>query len=120
MAAGAFLVYGGWAAYTNWEYGLTISLVSAFTQGTISFLVTAFLTLILEHIFHSIDSAALRFIVTALGAQTVVALMTFTAHYIVGTPEILITMAPSFVVSSIYCILYTTGLHIRDRQPASG
>ena len=77
MATGAFLVYGGWAAYTNWEYGFAISLVSAITQGTISFLVTAFLTLILEQIFQSIDSRVLRFIVTALGAQTVVALMTF-------------------------------------------
>lgn len=118
MATGAFLVYGGWAAYANWEYGLATWLLSAATQGTISFLITAFLTLILEHIFHSITSVVLRFLVTALGSQTVVALMTFTAHYIVGTPEILITMAPSFIVSTTYCILYTTGLHIRARQHA--
>ena len=118
MAAGAFVLYGGWAAYANRAYGLATAFKAAVTQGAISFLVTLFMTLILEFIFHSIGPKFLRFIVTAVGTQTVVAVMTFTVHYIVGTPEILVTMAPSFIVSSTYSILYTTGLHIRDRQRA--
>ena len=116
MAAGAFVVYGGWAAYANHSYGLVTSLVSGVTQGTISFLVTAFMTLILETIFHSIGSKVLRFVVTALGAQAMVACATFTVHYIVGTPKIIVTMTPSFIVSSIYSVAYTTGMHLRDRR----
>ena len=116
MAVGAFIAYGGWAAYANHRYGLTTALVSALAQGTISFLVTAFMTLILEAIFYRFAAGALRFVVTAIGAQVVVALVTFTVHYVVGTPEIIVTMTPSFIVSSIYSVVYTTGMHIRDRR----
>src|ERR1700748_1802719 len=98
MSSGAFVVYGGWAAYANRSYGLGTCLVSAVTQGAISFLATAFMTLILEAIFRSIESKVLRFVVTAVGAQAVVVLPTFTAHYLMGTPEIILTMTPSFIV----------------------
>lgn len=116
MAVGAFIAYGGWAVYANYRHGLATSLVSALTQGIISFLVTAFMTLILEAIFYRFAAGALRIVVTAVGAQAAVALVTFTIHYVVGTPEIIVTMTPSFIVSSIYCVVYTTGMHIRDRR----
>jgi hypothetical protein len=119
MAAIAFLAYGAWAAYANWDHGAAAYVPSALTQGVISFLVTAFLTLGMEAVFRRMRPGWARFGVTALGPQTGVAIATATAHYAVGTPEILTTMAPSLILGTLFCALYTAGLVARARASAN-
>jgi hypothetical protein len=120
IAAGAFIVYSGWAVYANWEYGFHKCFVASLTQGTISFLSTAFMTMGMEEVFHRMDTGVLRFITTALGPQTMVAIITATSHYVVGTPEILVTMAPSLIIGTTFCILYTARMQVGYHQRAQG
>jgi hypothetical protein len=117
IAAGSFVAYGSWAAFANWAHGPRVYVVSGLTQASISFVVTATLALGMEAVFRRLRSGLLRFVVTALGPQSAVAALTAAAHWAVGTPEILMTMAPSLIVGAVFCLLYTAGLEARARTP---
>lgn len=104
------IVYGGWAVYANASHGDTVALRAGVVQGSYSLLLTFVMTLATEGLYR-----ALSLVYGGLyWLMMIVCLSLFTTaygiHYLVGTPEILMTILPGFVIGSIYTLVYVLGL----------
>jgi len=111
-----FIGYGGWALGCNLSHGLNTGLQSGLVQGTLSFVITVVSNLLMENLYRVTGN---RFITIAASIFTFVG-TSFTVNYLVGTPEILLTIAPGAVIGSFYTISYVTALHkIRQKGVAN-
>lgn len=110
MGMVAFTFYGAWAAWANHEHGATTIAIAALTQGTLSFTVTTLVTTAMIETFRRISGRRARFLLTASGPMAAVLLIMATVHWLVGTPNVWQTIAPSALFGSIYCVAYTWSL----------
>ncbi len=109
-----FAFYGSWAIFVNFMHGKESALKAGLVQGGYSFILTFFMTLLLEAIFHR----ALRF----LGMQMLAILLTvfvscsivfsgsWLVNYLSGTPEIFNTVILGYIFGGLYSMAYTVGL----------
>jgi len=115
-----FLAMGAWAVFANRAHLLPQALLAGLVQGTISGTLTLFLKKGLERMSAMFFKArqsdegqgrnvAALFIPPVITA-TAIATILFTAHTLVGTPEILATIAVPLTVSTSYAILYNLRL----------
>ncbi|RZJ95704.1 MAG: hypothetical protein EON88_10060 [Brevundimonas sp.] len=105
----AFLAMGGWALFANSGHGLAAAWLPALSQGVLSGLITLVLKRALEAMsgrFPGVLSYALPPAITA-GA---VLLLLASVHKLIGTPEILRTIAVPWSVSTLYAIIYSATL----------
>ena len=110
-----FIGYGGWALGCNLSHGLDMGLKSGFVQGTISFFITIVSNLLMETVYRFTGSRVITIVTsifTFVGTS-------FTVNYIVGTPEILLTIAPGALIGSIYTISYVATLHKVEKAKAT-
>ena len=112
MAFG-FLLMGGWALFANRHHGLA-AWPPAIAQGTISALLTGVIKRALEWFggrFHGQLAFALPPFATATGVlATLVAV-----HSLIGTPELVTTIAFPWSLSTLYAIVYNAAL-VRARK----
>ncbi len=100
------LLYGTWAYIAN-DIG---ALQSALTQGSMSFTFTFFVAFYLEIANQKADSfKALVLYCVALITFLVVAQISI--HYMINTENILATVTPSFVIGTVYIVLYLLHLN---------
>ena len=115
MAFG-FLLMGGWALFANRDHGLAAAWLPALAQGTISALLTGVIKRALEAMNGRV-SGPLAFVLpplaTALGVLTVLAVV----HRLIGTPELVTTIAFPWSLSTLYAIVYNAAL-VRSRRAA--
>ena len=111
----AFLLYGSWAVFANWEYGLKKSLTAGLVQGIVSFLTTTFIMLLMIWLFELGRSSLTRFLYAVTGTNAIAISGMVCAHLIVGTPDILQTILPSMVVGFSLTVVYSSA---RLRQEA--
>ena len=112
MLAGlaGFAAYGGWAVYANWSHGETIAYRSGLVQGSYSFVLTWVMTLVTEWLFRVIPATPFR-VVWLMGIVTPILFATaYGINYAAGTPEILMTITPGFIIGSTYTLVYVMGL----------
>lgn len=114
-----FVGYGGWAWFANYDHGADIAMRSGLIQGGYSLVLTFLMTIVTEYLFtiwqhHS--SAAIR---TTLLVSTILFCSAYTIHMLVGTPEILMTITPGFVIGTIYTYVYVLGLHASSKSNPS-
>ncbi|ANP47247.1 hypothetical protein [Candidatus Viadribacter manganicus] len=113
-----FIAMGAWAVFANRDYPLAQALLAGFVQGLISGTLTLFLKKGLERMsamfFRARAAEGGRnvsaLIVPPLVTATAIATILTTAHALAGTPEILVTIAVPFTVSTSYAILYNLRL----------
>jgi len=115
-----FVLMGAWAVFANRAHPLPQALLAGLVQGTISGTLTLFLKKGLERMsamfFRARQSdegqgrnmAAL--FVPPLITATLIFIILFTAHTLAGTPELALTIAVPFTVSTTYAILYNLRL----------
>lgn len=109
-----FLLMGGWAFFANRAHGLQGAWLPALAQGTISGLLTWALKKTLEALDGKL-SGALAFVVPpAVTAGSILGLLVL-VHTLIGTPELVATIAFPWSVSSLYAIVYNVGL-VRARR----
>jgi hypothetical protein len=111
-----FLLMGGWALYANSGHGLAKAWGPALAQGAISGLLTGALKKTLEALDGKIPGLLAYVLPPALTAGTILALLT-AVHTLIGTPEIVRTIAFPWSVSTLYAIVYNAGL-VRKRRAA--
>ncbi|HRD47505.1 hypothetical protein [Brevundimonas sp. UBA2416] len=112
-----FVMMGGWALFANRDHGLAGAWLPALVQGTISGVLTGILKKTLERLDGTL-SGVLAFIAPPLlTATSILALLTL-AHTLIGTPEIVATIAVPWSVSTLYAIVYNAGL-VRARRRAA-
>ena len=116
-AACGLIGYGGWAYIVNLDHGVSAAFKAALTQGGYSFAVTLVLTLLMESVYPLSDKPWLRFNLTC----TLTCLMLYATSWginaLVGTPEILLTILPGAVISTVYTVSYTLALGRLNRGP---
>ena len=111
-----FFVYGGWAAFANAEHGSDIAMRSGLVQGSYSLALTFAMTYVTEYIFGRTRAlVATTFLVSAI-----LFLSAYSIHWLVGTPEILMTILPGYVVGTIYTVVYIIGLKAADGDRREG
>lgn len=100
------LLWAGWAVYINYEHGFEARVHAAIAQGSVSFSVAFFMSLLLEYFRGFFTRPHLRILVPVIATMSIVIVLTAIAHLLMKTPEIVNTMAfPSFM-GTVYCTIY--------------
>lgn len=98
----ACLLWGSWSFYINAESGFNVGLIAAITQGVSSFLITLFMTYLIEKQFNAYPKKWAKLfappICTVLFTGTCLVL----AHFIMNTPNIIKTVTPALCVATIF------------------
>lgn len=102
-----FFAYGGWAYFVNMGHGQDLATMVGLVQGGYSFALTFFMTLLTEWLFRKCNGR-LAMIMTIV--CTALFIMPYVIHILIGTPEILMTILPGFVMGTFYTGFYVTGL----------
>lgn len=105
-----FVAYGSWAVYANWAHGETIALRSGLVQGSYSFVLTWVMTLVTEWLFTALADVAYKVPLLMAIICTTLFATAYAINYAAGTPEILMTILPGFMIGSIYTLVYVLGL----------
>ena len=101
-----FVAYGGWAYYVNAEYGFTTGIRSGLVQGGYSFALTLSTTLLMEQLLVSLSNVKGQLVITILTTCLITFSTAYLIHWLAMTPEILLTIAPGFLIGAIYTIFY--------------
>ncbi|GLQ29533.1 hypothetical protein [Litoribrevibacter albus] len=112
----ACFIYGSWAYYVNsgsinsesqWVDGLN----SALAQGISSFFLTLSIVVAVTFLYQTIRvSGWLKVVIPSLITSIAVAAFLVTVHWWIGTRHILITILPSIIVASLFCLVTATKL----------
>lgn len=105
----AFLAMGGWTLYANSGHGLAAAWLPALLQGLLSGLITLVLKQLLERLSGRFVRVAAYVLPPAMTASAVLLLL-ICVHKLIGTPEIVRTIAVPWAVSTLYAILYSATL----------
>jgi LytS/YehU family sensor histidine kinase len=105
----AFLAMGGWALFANSGHGLAAAWLPALSQGVLSGLITLVLKRALEAMSPRFAGALAYVVPPAITAGAVLALLAC-VHKLIGTPEIVRTIAVPWSVSTFYAIVYAATL----------
>ncbi len=106
----AVVIYGGWAWCANLGEPQRVAFRAAATQGGTSGLSTLFTSSLVELVFARIGISWLGIAASATIPPTLTGLMHGIAQWLVGTPNILVTILPSVVMGYVFAGIYTTGL----------
>lgn len=101
-----FVAYGGWAWYANMAHGDAVAMRSGLVQGVYSLVLTFVTTMLTEALYARTRQALLTVGVVSIGLSV----GSWFVHMLFGTPEILMTILPGFVIGTAYTAVYVAGL----------
>lgn len=105
-----FVAYGGWAVLANWSHGETIAIKSGLVQGSYSFCLTWVMTLATEWLHGLFLNLTYRVWRLMISICSVLFATAYSINYVAGTPEILMTIIPGFIIGSVYTLVYIMAL----------
>jgi hypothetical protein len=111
-----FIGYGGWAMFANSGYGSDVAMRSGIVQGTYSLILTFLMTLVTERLFERLGGLSGGRVLTVTVVAGILFVSAYSIHMLVGTPEILMTILPGFVIGTIYTLVYVLGLSRATRS----
>lgn len=113
-----FLVYGGWAYYVNADHGHDMGVMAGVTQGTYSFVLTMSTTYLMEFLLITFRHMPGRRTATVVVTSVITFGTAFGIHFLIGTPEILLTILPGFLIGTAYTVSYVTAVSVLDNGQA--
>jgi hypothetical protein len=116
MAFG-FLLMGGWALFANRAHGLAGAWLPGLAQGLIS----AGLTMVIKQGLEAMDGrvgGALAWVLPPLATAFSVLTLLVLVHSLVGTPEMIATIAFPWTLSTTYGFIYNAAL-VKARRGAT-
>ena len=111
-----FILMGAWALWANWSHGWNEAWPPALAQGTASAALTALIKKALEGMDGRLPGALAWVVPPVVTASSVLATLV-AVHTLIGTPELVRTIAFPWSVSTLYAIIYNAGL-VRARRTA--
>ncbi|AYV45672.1 hypothetical protein CFHF_13825 [Caulobacter flavus] len=111
-AAFGFLLMGGWTLWANHAHGLVWG--PAIAQGLLSAGLTALLKKTLERLDGRFSGFVALALPPAITASAILATLTI-VHRLIGTPELLATIAFPWTMSTLYAVAYNARL-VADRR----
>jgi len=109
-ALSGFFGFGLWAYWVNSDYGHSAATKAAFTQGSYSFIVTFLNTYVIEFVYRCLAGRRFRLMITVILTSSLVCSLSWCLNTLLGTPEVLMTILPGCIISSIYGFAYTLAL----------
>ncbi len=100
----AFIIWGGWAYYINSSHGVSTGIVSGFTQGTASFIITLLMVRAVTWLAQRIKNHSLKLILPAVITVSFTGCCLAIIQSLVGTPAIPGTIAPALTVAFLFCV----------------
>ena len=107
----AGLVFGSWAAYVNREYGTFVLVRTGLGQGVYALFSTWIVTHTVAEVMNFTKGNSLRFLFGFASGFIVMVSIPLAIHTALGTPEIVLAIAPGVLWGSIFiagCV-WTTG-----------
>lgn len=104
-----------WAVFVNWGHGLEQAVRAGAGQGSVSFIISMSMAFMLEFLFFlpGIDKT-LRIPFAVMVTMSVVIGASIMVHMLIGTPEIIKTIALPFIMGMSYTSLYCFRLSRMD------
>ncbi len=99
-----------WAYYANRPHGAAPALRAALTQAAVAFVITFFMTASAEFFVRFGKHPALRFAIALSATFGIIIPATWAVHAVSGTPEILKTLSPAWIVGVAFCAAYVAAL----------
>ncbi|WP_228146050.1 hypothetical protein [Acinetobacter sp. ANC 4558] len=107
----AFLLWGTWSFYINFHQGsLQEGIVSGLAQGISSFIITLFMTYLIEKQFNFYHHKVLKLLLPPLCTVLLTGSCLLIVHHIVQTPNILKTVTPALTVA--LCFAFFTNFKL--------
>lgn len=103
-------LFFAWATLVNWGHGMEQALRAGFGQGGVSFLVSMSMAFMLEYLFFLPANKALRIPFAVASTMSIVIGVSALVHILIGTPEIIRTIALPFLMGVVYTSLYSVRL----------
>jgi len=113
-----FLLMGGWALFANRAHGWQGAWLPALAQGTVSGALTGGLKKTLEALDGRLAGGLAYIVPPAVTAGSILVLLVL-VHRLIGTPELVATIAFPWSVSTLYAIVYNAGLVRARRRSAA-
>lgn len=112
-----FLLMGGWTLFANREHGLAAAWLPAVAQGILSGALTGVLKKTLEALDGKLAGALAFVVPPAITAGSILLVLTL-VHRLIGTPELVATIAFPWTVSTLYALIYNARLVTERRKAA--
>ena len=113
-ALAGFVAYGGWAYFVNVGHGgPLVGWRSGLVQGTYSFLLTLSSAYLMEYMYRAlrdINVVIPPWILTLFLTMTLLLVTAWTINWVAGTPRIMTTILPGFLIGSVYSLAYLLNL----------
>ena len=113
-----FLLMGGWAFFANRAHGWQGAWLPAVAQGIVYGALTGALKKTLEALDGRL-SGVLAYVVPPAVTAGSILLLLILVHSLIGTPELVATIAFPWSVSTLYAIIYNAGLVRARRRSAA-
>jgi hypothetical protein len=110
-ALGAGALYGCWAFAMNIPHGVERAMRAVGIQVVTSFLLALIAVHVAEWLFQRVSHPLARIVVATGGAAGLAAVLSVTAHWLAGTPELLRTVALSMTLGTTLNLGYVLVLH---------
>lgn len=98
----AFLAYGTWAAFVNYEHGFKAFFLAGLAQGSYAFLSTLFITEAAKKTYIKLGCNLKGQLLGFLSSFTIMASFPFIIHSMVGTPNIIESILPGLAWGTLY------------------
>ena len=103
-AAIAGIAYGAWAYIVNMDHDQDASIMAACMQGISSFIFTLIITSIALKLYIYCHDSKQGIIFGWIGSVALLIIFPALLHYLVGTPDIIETVAPGIIIGSVYIL----------------
>ncbi len=100
----AALVFGSWAAFVNSEYGTFVLVRTGLGQGIYALFSTWIVTRTVSEVMRFTHGHSLRFLVSFVSGFIVMVSIPLALHAALGTPKILLAIAPGILWGSVYIV----------------
>lgn len=106
-AAFAFFFWAAWAWYINSDHGSASQLTAALTQGVASFMITLGMIRAVTWLYWKMPGQTFSLYLPSVATVSFTGSCLYSAHWYMGTPEILKTIWAPMLVAFLFC-LFTT------------
>ncbi|MGH8445704.1 MAG: hypothetical protein ACREVL_10585 [Solimonas sp.] len=98
--------YGSWATFANWSAGGPAALRIGFTHFLMSTGLTLAGVAIMNRLFALAREPRHGAVIAFCGSMAFTYTLLVSVHRLIGTPHILLTLAPGFIPTLSFCTLY--------------
>ena len=109
-ALSALLGYGGWAYWINMTHGSGAAMKAAIVQGGYSFVLTCLLSLLIEFLYQRYSHWRYGVVLIGVVVCCLLYSLSWGINVLAMTPEILWTILPGALISTLFTISYLLGL----------